>query len=202
IGRAGIFDYDGNHRVGECVSVNPFRVMGLLLAGLPAVAFASVGPGSIDDTVAALQFPTPPKSVSAHDCEASNVLRRLSGCSKPIKSGLLSGADLARAYQQRGTALFSLGEQSRAIDDFDRAIEIDASADLYLARGTAWQHLGEHARALDDLLKAVELAPDNAAAFGSLGATWERLGKDRRALDAYDRALALAPDNAIVLDRK
>ncbi|HET7410529.1 MAG TPA: tetratricopeptide repeat protein [Paracoccaceae bacterium] len=175
----------------------------LLLASVPAAALASVGPGAIDDTMALMQSSTAPKSVSAHDCEGTNVLRRLSGCSELISSGDVSGSELAHAYRNRGMALFSLGEKRRAIQDFDKAIDVGGgNAALYLARGTAWQHLGEHARALDDLVRAVELEPDNAAAWGNLGVAWEELGDDERALDAYDRSLDLEPDNAVVLNNR
>ena len=184
--------------------MNLLQKLGLLvLASLPAVAHASVGTGIIDDTMAVLRSSNEPKSVSAHDCDGSNVLRRLSGCSVLISSGELAGHELAHAYRQRGMALFSLGEKRRAIGDFNRAIDLSGgNAALYLARGTAWQHLGEHDRALEDLTRTVELDPANAAAYGNLGVAWEKLGKDERALQAYDRSLSLDPDNAIVLNNR
>lgn len=188
--------------------MNPAKTFGLLLAGVfiasshGTAALAALAPDAIDDTTSLLQ-PADPQTISAHDCEATNVLRRLSGCSELIGSGEVSGDALARAYRNRGLALFSLGEKRRAIRDFDRAIEIGGGdAGLHLARGTAWQHLGEHVRALPDLLEAVELDPDNAAAHGNLGVTWEQLGKDRRALTTYDRSLQLEPDNAVILNNR
>ena len=176
----------------------------LMLATTPLAAQSAVGPDGIDDTIALLRETAAPEDASSvHDCEASNVLRRLSGCSALIGSGGLSGQALARAYRNRGMALFSLGEKRRAIDDFDKALRHDGqNAALYLARATAWQHLGEHARAVEDLARTIEIDPGNAAAYGNLGVAWEKLGDDDRALKNYDRSLALEPRNAIVLNNR
>ncbi len=175
----------------------------LMLATAPLAAQSAVGPDGIDDTMALLRQEPAPEAASVNDCDASNVLRRLSGCSALIKSGEVRGRALSRAYRNRGMALFSLGEKRRAIGDFDKAVRYDdGNAALYLARGTAWQHLGEHARAVKDLDRTIEIDPKNAAAYGNLGVAWEKLGDDDRALKNYDRSLEFEPRNAIVLNNR
>lgn len=175
----------------------------LMLAGSAMAAHATVGPVKTGDTMAMLRAQAAPKPAGLDECEAANVLRRLSGCSSVIGSGDVTGPALARAYRNRGMALFSLGEKERAIEDFDQAIRHDPSnAGLYLARGTTWQHIGKHARAIDDLNRALEIEPSNAAAYGNLGVAWEKLGDDDRALENYDRSLTLEPDNAVVLNNR
>lgn len=175
----------------------------LLMTAVPIVGHAAVGTAAIDDTMAMLRAAPAAASSSVHDCEASNVLRRLSGCSELIRSGDARGSALARAHRNRGMALFSLGEKRRAIEDFDLAIR-HAPEDpaLYLARGTAWQHLGEHEMAIEDLVKVIEYDPRSAAAYGNLGVAWEKLGDDARALENYNRSLTLDGENAIVLNNR
>lgn len=181
------------------------RILGGLLAlvFLPGSGAAAIWPQPIEDTVALLRSPASPQSISAHDCEADNILRRLSGCSKLINSRAVTDARLGEAYRNRGMALFSLGETERAIQDFDRALAIITDdAALYFARGTARQHLGDHEGALGDLEQSVALDPNDAASHGNLGVAWEKLGDDRKALEAYDRSLEIEPMNAIILNNR
>lgn len=178
-------------------------ILGLLIVGsVPAISPAAVGRAGMNDTMAFVRA-APGAGPAAHDCEASNVLRRLAGCSSLISSAKTAAPALARAYRNRAMALFSLGEKERAIRDFDQAIRFDPKDPaLYLARGTALQHLDKLDRAVDDLLKAVEIDPANAAAWGNLGVAWERLGDDDRALANYDRSLGLDSENAVILNNR
>src|SRR5690625_1140541 len=170
---------------------------------MPGAGAAAIWSQPIEDTVALLRSPPSPQSISAHDCEADNILRRLSGCSKLINSRAVTDARLGEAYRNRGMALFSLGETERAIQDFDRALAIITDdAALYFARGTARQHLGDHEGALGDLKQSVALDPGNAASHGNLGIAWERLGEDHKALEAYDRSLEIEPVSAIILNNR
>src|SRR5262245_21320141 len=58
----------------------------------------------------------------------------------------------AEALTRRGNARIQSGEYALAIEDFNKALELDPnSADAYHGRGLAHLHLGEQDRAIADL---------------------------------------------------
>jgi len=62
------------------------------------------------------------------------------------------------AYYNRGTAYAELGEYDRAIEDYNKAIELNPDlAEAYNNRGIAYAKLGEHDRAREDMLRAGNL---------------------------------------------
>ena len=66
-----------------------------------------------------------------------------------ISSGEYSGTGRANAYYSRGNAYANLGEQHRAIEDYDQALRLDpAFAAAYNNRANAYFKLGEHAQAI------------------------------------------------------
>ena len=68
---------------------------------------------------------------------------------------------MAWAYQGRGTALMYKGEMLRAIDDFNRAIELDPKiAWAYFNRGLIWMYLGEEREAQKDFDECLRLRPE------------------------------------------
>jgi tetratricopeptide (TPR) repeat protein len=66
------------------------------------------------------------------------------------------------AYRQRGNAYFSKNEYSRAIADYDRAIELEPEvAKAYFNRGSLYQAIGEKEKASIDFRKVLELHNDS-----------------------------------------
>ena len=62
----------------------------------------------------------------------------------------------------RGSAYYCLEQCQRAVEDLDKAIQLDPTnyRDYYV-RGAAYSDLGQHQRADQDFDKAGELDPDN-----------------------------------------
>ena len=64
------------------------------------------------------------------------------------------------AYNNRGNRYSDLGEKKKAIEDYNRAIELNPeSAMVYNNRGICYKKLGETQKAKKDFQKAAELDP-------------------------------------------
>ncbi len=94
----------------------------------------------------------------------------------------------------RGSAYSDLGERTRAIRDFDRAIEISPGyADPYYNRGVVYSALGDYARAIGDFDRAITINPDYADAYNNRGVAYGTLGDSARAIGDFDKALRSNP---------
>ena len=69
--------------------------------------------------------------------------------------------EYARAYNNRGNARATLGDQEGALEDYDLALQLDGSLTLtYYNRGLIHYRLGNYQEAIADLEKYLELVPD------------------------------------------
>jgi hypothetical protein len=69
------------------------------------------------------------------------------------------------AYNSRGIAYKNLGNYRQAIEDYDRAIEINPGfAEGYSNRGNAYNEFGNYRQAIEDYGRAIEIKPDFAEA--------------------------------------
>jgi tetratricopeptide (TPR) repeat protein len=101
----------------------------------------------------------------------------------------------ATAYLSRGLNYSNRLDHDRAISDFNRAIELDASrAEFFLARGARYHNRGKYKAAIEDFTRAIQLQPDEAAHYFARGRSYHYLDEDDRALADFDRAVALAPN--------
>ncbi len=101
------------------------------------------------------------------------------------------------AYAGRGTILQRRGDFKRAIEDFDKAIEIRPEyAEAYAGRGAALYNLGDFERAIEDFDKAIELRPSNAETYANRGAALQKQGDFKEAIADFDKAIELRPEYA------
>jgi tetratricopeptide (TPR) repeat protein len=126
---------------------------------------------------------------------------RVSACSDVIKSGKVTGEDLAKAHYSRANAYLANGDYALAIGDYDRALEIgrddpDALSERCWARALVGAELDQ---ALSDCNAALRLKADDAETLGARGFTYMRLGLYKTAVLDYDAALKLDPENALHL---
>jgi tetratricopeptide (TPR) repeat protein len=113
-----------------------------------------------------------------------------------LERALKNGED-ARLYLYRGMCHEHLGEDKRAVEDYARAIRLDAACvEAYHRRGLVFARQGEHGRALQDQSRALELSPEHAAAYTARGVARAALGDPGAALGDLDRACLLAPESA------
>ncbi|MBU1275540.1 MAG: tetratricopeptide repeat protein [Proteobacteria bacterium] len=82
--------------------------------------------------------------------------------SQAIASGQLKPANLAVAYNNRGSARDDLGQTKAALADYAQAIAIDPGyAEAYYNRSYAYEKLKQWGKALTDAVKAAELQPND-----------------------------------------
>ena len=97
----------------------------------------------------------------------------------------------------RGAAYEELSDHGRAIEDYDKAIEIDPEyAEAYYNRGVANSELGNHRQAIEDYDRAIEINPRYADAYGNRGAVYGLLGNNGKSIEDYDKAIEINPEHA------
>jgi tetratricopeptide (TPR) repeat protein len=101
----------------------------------------------------------------------------------------------AVALAARGKLRFESGDKSRAIADFDKAIELSPTAEALTLRGFAWKRSDDAKRAMADFNRAIELDPKFALAWRVRGATWSGEGDYAQAKAHYTESIRLDPEN-------
>ena len=140
----------------------------------------------------ALMWPASGRADMGDDC-AQEVDRYLQifACAAVIDSGQRSGADVAWAHYNRGNAYSILGDYARAIEDYDRTLDLDPEQSMaYTNRGVARIRLGDYQRAIEDFDQALRLDPGDALAHNNRGDAHARLGEYERAIEDHEAALA------------
>ena len=103
-----------------------------------------------------------------------------------------SGGDAAAIYSDRGLAWARLGDDERAMADFDRAIDANPNlAEAWYNRGLAWRRRGEHGNAVLDFTAAIEVRADYALAYYGRSISHGVLGNGEKAAADLERAREL-----------
>jgi tetratricopeptide (TPR) repeat protein len=108
-----------------------------------------------------------------------------------------SAAKIAKAYLARGRKLYRQKDYQAALQDFDRALQLDlnlAQAQGY--RGLARYLSGDSHKALDDLNRAIELDPDFGRAYCWRGQIYLALNRTEEARHDFERAQELGVADA------
>ncbi|MBT0667496.1 DUF3857 domain-containing protein [Novosphingobium profundi] len=93
--------------------------------------------------------------------------------------------DEAASYLNRGRFRWGTTDLKGALEDFDKAIELDPAADTYRMRGALRMSLGQFDGALEEYRKAFELDPSESSAMALAGALG-RTGHTDEALALVD----------------
>lgn len=94
-----------------------------------------------------------------------------------------------------GVSNLNLNKAEKALEDFNRAIEIDPSrADGYLGRANALNTMGRYEASLKEYDKAIEIDPKLANAYVNRGIAHSHLGKYDKAIADYEKGLELDPE--------
>ncbi len=144
---------------------------GLLLTG----SFAAVSQG--DDWTA---------------CAKTSGAAAMAACDRAISSGELTGRALALAHSNRGVEWTARGDLTRAIADYDQAIQHDPSqAAAFHNRGTARASKRDFDGAIADYAEAIRRNPKYGSAFGRRGLAHFSKGDLDRAISDYDQSIRL-----------
>ena len=103
--------------------------------------------------------------------------------------------DKAFAYYNRGLAYYYKGDFDRAIEDFNKALELDPNyIGAHYNRGLAYYYKGDFDRAIEDFNKALELDPNYIGTYYNRGLAYYYKGDFDRAIEDFNKALELDPN--------
>lgn len=103
----------------------------------------------------------------------------------------------ANEYRDRGKQRLEEGDIDAAIQDFNRAIELDPKdATAYQERGSAFLLKGDHAAAINDLTESIRLNPMDNVAFLNRGMAFFLKGDDATAIKDLTESIRLNPYHA------
>jgi len=117
--------------------------------------------------------------------ESVNVFEAIISYSKALKIKPKEKTS-ANAYSGRGLAKQYLGDYTGAIEDYNKAIEIDPEngGTYYMSRGLAKQDLQDYTGAIENYDKAIELDPKNDFAYYNRGLAKQSL-RDKIEAEGY-----------------
>ena len=100
-------------------------------------------------------------------------------------------------YYNRGDTFFDLGKFEDAIQNYDKAIELDSNVNsvYYYNRGNAYFSLGKFEEAIQDYNKAIDLNPNDDLSYSNRGNAYFSLGKFEDAIQDYNKAIDLNPND-------
>jgi tetratricopeptide (TPR) repeat protein len=102
---------------------------------------------------------------------------------------------LGEAYYNCGIAYKNNGLFDKAINDYNKAIELKPGyADAYYNRGIAYKNKGLYDTAMIDYNKAIKLNPQNSEYYNQLGIVYWKKELLDQAIAAYSKAIELKPD--------
>jgi len=106
-------------------------------------------------------------------------------------------------YDNRGLAKSYLEDEEGAIDDFDKALQIDNSRGFtYSNRGYSYTQIGENELALQDFNAAIEIDNDVPNVFFNRSKCKEALGDFKGSLEDCNIAIEKDPENFNILQHK
>lgn len=95
-------------------------------------------------------------------------------------------------FHSRGDAYMDIGDIKRALEDYNKAIEIDPGyAEAYNNRGNLYKQIGDLERAIADYNKVIAIDPRPADTYNNRGNVYMDLGDVQKALADYNKAIDL-----------
>ena len=127
--------------------------------------------------------------------DSGTVDERIAACTRAIKSGKLSNADLAATYYNRGIEWRNKRDNDRAIADYTEALRLDPKdASAYNNRGLIWRDKRDYDQAIADYGAAIRLRPKDASFYNNRGIAWRDKKDYDRAIADYTEAIRLKAD--------
>ncbi len=103
---------------------------------------------------------------------------------------------VAIAYSNRGNLFYDQGKYKRAIEDYDRSLEIDPdAARTVYNKGGAYHYIGQSRRAIELYTKAIELDPKPDEFYFNRGTTYSQIKEYDLAIDDYTKTISISPNH-------
>jgi tetratricopeptide (TPR) repeat protein len=173
---------------------------------IPFLVAASQASAQRSEDLAALAVDSPTISCLTAATLAPSV--RIVACTAAIESKALTGTNLAAGHLNRGQAYRAVGDEPRALLDFEAAIrQFDAQTDsskldaaYFEQRAVAHHAIGDATRAISEYTSAIGLEPHDARAYANRGILLSsKQSKYQEAIADFSKALELVPSNVDVL---
>lgn len=114
------------------------------------------------------------------------------GCSAVIASHKLKGEVLGTVYLNRGLAYKMMGQNDRALKEYNQAIELAPRYPLcYINRSAVYAEAGQYDLAVADSSKAISLSPKATLGYYNRGSMLLAQGKAAEAIADFDKAISL-----------
>lgn len=103
-----------------------------------------------------------------------------------------------RAHRGKGIAYYESADFTKAITEFDAALNINDMAelniDLLYYKGSSYEKLGDFKKALEAYTAVLNEKKPDAKIYGALAGVKYQLGETKEAISYYDKAIELEPD--------
>lgn len=97
-------------------------------------------------------------------------------------------------FIESGNAYNDLGEYSKAITEYSKAMELDPSyATAYYFRGSSYHNMRDHPAAISDYSKAIDKDPEYTLAYVFRGQAYRQISEYEKAQQDYEKAASLDP---------
>jgi uncharacterized protein (TIGR02145 family) len=104
--------------------------------------------------------------------------------------------NFVEAYLVRGEVCAQIGNLEEALDDFEKAIELDPKASQpYSHRGLLYAKSGDIDKAIDDFSTAIELDVSNAMAYSNRANMYLKKRELQKAINDCSKAIVLSPNS-------
>ena len=98
-------------------------------------------------------------------------------------------------YYNRGDTFFDLGKFEDAIQDYNKAIDLNPNnASYYYNRGTTFANLEKFEDAIQDYNKAIDLNPNDESVYYNRGVAFIYLNEYEKAIENLSKAIDLNPN--------
>ncbi len=168
----------------RAVALKPQFADAYLLRGRAYAADSNIEP-ALRDLTTALQLR--PNDTAALLARAGAYLNQKDyhGAIADTTAALHNNPALNQAYNLRGCAVRALGDAGKALEDFHRAVELDANVDNYYQRAATYQLLDQHHLAIADLNQVIKFKPDQAPAYFARSKSRKAIGDLNGAIADY-----------------
>ena len=131
------------------------------------------------------------------DCTNSSAELAIQACSQIISEKRVDRINLSIAHSNRGNAYLRLAQNQQALQDFNRAIEIDpTNARAFQNRGNFYFMSEKYDEAISNYDQAIRSDPSYDRAHVNRGLAFLQQEKYAEAIRNFDAALKLNPDSA------
>ena len=139
-------------------------------------------------------------ATSETDCYSDDVETRIRGCSALLERNGLPPETRSGAYAMRALGFSLKRDYGRAIQDYDRSLELLPNfATALNNRAWAYFRWGKAAQGVDDVEKALGLQPDMDAAYDTRAHILQALGNPQRAIGDYQMSMDFGGERMVLM---